>query len=179
VNRNRLSDYGLPITDYTMTITLEQLNQLPTFHRTTISEAHLDAMGHMNVRHYMAIFDEAAWRFFASFGMDEAYHTRGEGGGFALRQSVRYLAECRVGESVSVRARLIGRSVKRTHFMLFMVNESKGNLAATLETLGSHADIKARRTSPYPPHIAARMDAILAEHQALQWTAPVCGVIRP
>jgi acyl-CoA thioester hydrolase len=63
--------------------------------------------------------------------------------------------------------------------MLFMVNESKGNLAATLETLGSHADIKARRTSPYPPHIAARMDAILAEHQALDWAAPVCGVIRP
>jgi acyl-CoA thioester hydrolase len=63
--------------------------------------------------------------------------------------------------------------------MLFMINESRNILAATLETLVSHADLKMRRTSPYPAHIAAQIDAILADHQLLAWEAPVCGVIRP
>jgi acyl-CoA thioester hydrolase len=162
-----------------MTITLSQLEQLPCFKRLAIGPEHLDVMGHMNVRHYMAIFDEAAWRFFASFGMDEAYYRGGEGGGFALQQSVRYLVECRVGDVVSVRGRMIGRSAKRIHFMLFMINESKGTLAATIETLGAHADMQLRRTSPYPPHIAARIDALIAESEALDWEAPVCGAIWP
>jgi acyl-CoA thioester hydrolase len=162
-----------------MTPTLTQLEQLPCFYRVTIGLEHLDVMGHMNVRHYLAIFDEAAWHFFATFGLDEAYHTSGEGGGFSLQQSVRYLVECRVGDVVTVRARMLGRSLKRSHFMMFMINESRGLLAATLETLVSHADLKIRRTSHYPAHIAAQIDAILADHQLLAWKAPVCGVIRP
>ena len=162
-----------------MTPTLSQVEQLPCFHRTTIGAEYLDVMGHMNVRHYIAIFDEASWPFFASFGMDEAYYAGGVGGSFALQQSVRYAAECRVGEVVSVRARLIGRSAKRIHFMLFMVNETNGTLAATLETLGTHADMRVRRTSPYPAHIARQIDALVAESDKLYWDAPVCGVIRP
>ena len=136
-------------------------------------------MGHMNVRHYLAIFDEAAWHFFATFGMDYEYYSGGVGGGFALQQSVRYLAECRVGDVVNVRGRMIGRSAKRTHFMLFMVNETNGTLAATMETLGTHADMKVRRTSPYPPEIAAKIDALIVEGEKLDWAAPVCGAIRP
>jgi acyl-CoA thioester hydrolase len=111
--------------------------------------------------------------------MDEAYYTSSDGGGFALQQSLHYLAECRVGEVVTVRARMIGRSAKRIHFMLFMINESNGLLAATNETLGAHADMKIRRTSPYPPSIAAQIDLLVAKSEALDWDAPVCGVIRP
>ncbi|MCB8942304.1 MAG: thioesterase family protein [Ardenticatenaceae bacterium] len=159
--------------------TLTQLEQLHSFNRVTIGAEHLDVMGHMNVRHYLAIFDEAAWRFFGTFGMDEAYYTGGVGGGFALQQSIRYLAECRVGDVVNVRGRMIGRSAKRIHFMLFMVNETNGTLAATSETLGAHADMRVRRTSPYPPHIAAQIDALIAESEKLDWAAPVCGAIRP
>lgn len=162
-----------------MTVTLTQLEQLPCFQRTTIGPEHLDVTGRMNVRHYMGIFDDAAWHFFASFGMDAAYYAEGVGGGFALQQSVRYLAECRLGEVVSVKGRMIGRFIKRIHFMLFMVNETKGVLAATIETLGTHADMRIRRTSPYPAHIAQQIDALVAESDTLAWTAPVCGAIRP
>ena len=172
-----------PITDHQlrlpMTINLAQLEQLPCFQRTTIGNEHLDIMGHMNVRHYMGIFDEAAWHFFASFGMDQAYYSGGVGGGFALQQSVRYWAECRVGDVVSVRGRMIGRSAKRIHFMLFMGNETQGVLAATIETLGTHADMRIRRTSPYPAHIADRIDILVDKSDALDWAAPICGVIRP
>jgi acyl-CoA thioester hydrolase len=160
-------------------ITPQQLELLPLFHRTRITNEYLDAMGHMNIRWYMAIFDDAAWKFFASFGMNEAYFQTERGGGFALQQFVQYLAEVREGETVAVRTRILGRSAKRVHFMHFMQNESTGHLACTLEVLGAHADMVTRRITPYPTRIARQIDAILLAHEQLNWDAPVCGVIHP
>lgn len=160
-------------------LSIVQVQQLPCFHRETIPPDYLDVMGHMNVRWYAALFDTAAWKFFESFGMDEDYYRAEQAGGFALKQFIQFLAEVRVGETVSVYGRVLGRSAKRVHFMLFMANETTGTLAATLEVLGSHADMRVRRTSPYPPQLAARIDTMLAEHHALGWDAPVCGVIAP
>lgn len=160
-------------------ITVEQVEQLPMYHRETIPTDYLDLMGHMNIRWYVALYDIAAWKFFESFGMTEAYYRTEQAGGFALKQFIQYLAEVRVGETVAIHGRLLGRSAKRIHFMLFMVNETTQVLASTFEVLGSHADMRIRRTSPYPPQIAAKLDAAIAEQSALGWDAPVCGVISP
>jgi acyl-CoA thioester hydrolase len=167
------------ITNNLRNLTLEQIEALPLFHRETIPVAYLDAMGHMNVQWYMALFDKAGWNFFASFGMDQRYYEEEKGGGFALQQFINYLAEVRAGETVALRTRFLGRSARRIHFMHFMINETRGNLACTMEVLGSHADMRVRRTSPYPEHIARRIDALLAAHESLSWEAPVCGLINP
>ena len=160
-------------------ITVEQVGQLPLFHRETIPTDYLDVMGHMNVRWYVALYDTAAWKFFESFGMNEAYYRTEQAGGFALKQFIQYLAEVRVGETIAIHGRVLGRSAKRVQFMLFMVNETTQVLASTFGVLGSHADMSVRRTSPYPPEIATKLDAAIAEQNALGWDAPVCGVISP
>lgn len=156
-----------------------QIQQLPCFHRVIIPQDYLDVMGHMNIRHYMSLFDVAAWRFFAAFGMDDDYYKSTDGGAFALEQHILYLAEVNVGETVAIYTRINGRTAKRIHFSHFMVNETTGKLASTLETVTSHANTATRRTSPFPDAIAQAIDAILVEHQRLAWTAPLCGVIRP
>lgn len=160
-------------------VTIEQVNTLPLYYRKTIPHEYLDEMEHMNVRWYMSLFDDAAYPFFASFGMHKEYYKQDQAGGFALRQFINYLAEVRVGETVAIHSRVLGRSAKRIHFMHFMRNETTNKLAATMEALGSHADLRIRRTSPYPPHIAAKIDAILSKQNKLDWDAPVCGVIKP
>lgn len=162
-----------------MMITIEQLNQLPCYHREMIPDEYLDVMGHVNIRWYMAMFDEAAWGLFASFGMDQAYYEAENGGAFALQHFIRYLAEVHSGETVAIRSRLLGRSARRIHFIHFMINETTGKLAASMEVLGSHADLTARRTSPFPPAISDQLDALIARHQAFDWEAPICGVIQP
>lgn len=159
--------------------TLDQLNSLPIQYQSVVSVEHLDVMGHMNIRHYLGLFDEAAWNFFVSLGMDQNYYDTKQGGAFALQQFINYRAEVLQGNQLTIRSRMLGRSAKRVHFMLFMINETQGKLAATLETLGSHADLTQRRTSPFPPTIAANIDTIFAEHNQLNWQAPVCGVIKP
>ncbi|NWF67555.1 MAG: hypothetical protein HXY40_00575 [Chloroflexi bacterium] len=91
---------------------------------------------------------------------------------------MRYLAEVHVGDTVTVRMRMIARGAKKLHYINYMVNETQGVLASTMEVLAAHADLLRRRTSPYPPEIAAQIDAMIAQHAALDWEAHLCGVIR-
>jgi acyl-CoA thioester hydrolase len=158
-------------------IPVEKVSVLPCFHRATIIPDYLDAMGHMNVRWYMSLYDEAGWKFFDHIGMTLEYFETEKKGGFALRQMLQYYAEVRLGETVAIHARVLGRSEKKIYFMLFMVNETQHVLASTFESLGTHADLELRRSAPFPPHIAANLDALIAEHSQLDWDAPVCGAI--
>ncbi|MGB0388683.1 MAG: thioesterase family protein [Ardenticatenaceae bacterium] len=160
-------------------IPIEKIRQLPVDYRAMIPESYLDRMGHMNIQWYMALSNYAIPNFFDSFGAGIAYLKSGENGIFALKHHLQYLAEVRVGETVAMHTRVLGRSAKRLHFMQLMINESTGKLACTIEVLNSHIDMTIRRTSPYPPHIAAQIDQLLAKHQQLDWDAPVCGAIKP
>lgn len=159
-------------------IPLEKITALPHVGTSTVTEDHLDAMGHMNVRWYMAFFDTAAWHFFDThLGMSDDYYRAHNAGGFALQHVINYYAEVRLGETVHIHARLLGRTAKRVHFLYFMVNITTGRLAATIEGMGAHADMSVRRTAPYPPFIAEKIDAVLNAHLALDWDAPVSGAI--
>lgn len=160
-----------------MKVPVEKVQALPLLHRATVTEEYLDLMGHMNVRHYLGLFDDAGWKAFDLLGMNAEYYKANNTGGFALQHYIRYLAEVRVHETVTIHFRMIGRSARRIHMMLFMLNETTSTLAATLESLGSHADMTIRRASPYPDWLAVKIDAVLQAYQALDWEAPVSGVM--
>lgn len=160
-------------------IPLEKLDSLPLVYRAVVPETYRDAMGHMNMRWYLALFDEAGIPFFDLLGLSMAYYEQNQSGGFDLEHHIHFLNEVRIGDSLLFRARLLGRSAKRVHYMLFMINETRGVLSSTIEIVNSHADLKIRRTSPFPDAIAERIDAMLTEHQRLDWEAPICGVMNP
>lgn len=162
-----------------ITVPLEKITALPHVGTFTVAEEHIDLMGHMNVRWYHSFFDDAAWAFLNTLGMTAEYYQANNTGGFALKQFIQYIAEVRLGETVHIHSRVIGRSEKRMHSMHFMVNVSTDKLAATIEGLGAHADLSIRRTSPYPPHIVEKIDSYLTAHQQLDWEAPISGAISP
>ena len=155
------------------------LETLPITQRAVIPESYLDVMGHMNVMWYTHLFSNAMGQVFELFGMNRDYFLTNKAGAFALKKLETFLAEVRVGETVVVRSRVMGRSAKRLHVMHFMEKEEAGVLAATAEILGSHVDMTTRRTSPWPAHLAAGLDRLIAEHSALGWEAPVSGAIAP
>jgi len=160
-------------------ITPEDLAPLPITGNKTIPEDYLDEMGHMNVMWYTHLFSNATGKMFDLFGLSDDYCIRTNSGAFALECHLRYLAEVRVGKTVRIHSRLVGRSEKRWHFMHFMVIEEDGRIAATAEFVGAHIDMTRRRTSPIPPIITEPFDAILAHHDQLDWDPPLCGIIRP
>jgi len=159
-------------------IPLASLAAMPVYHRKTIPADYQDLMGHMNIRWYFDLFARSGRGFFKAHGLDEDYFRSGKFGVFALKHFIQYFAEVRVGQTVAIHARLVGRSDKRFHFMLFMINESTTQLAATFEALITHADLKIRRAAPMPAELAQKLDAALAEDAALDWETPICGAMR-
>jgi acyl-CoA thioester hydrolase len=111
-------------------------------------------------------------------GMDRAYFEAHNAGTFALEFHIRFLAEVRAGQQITIRPRLLARTAKRLHFIQFMFNDTRGVLACTEETVNSHVDMATRKTSPWPAHAAEGLDRMIAEHQRLTWPPPVCGVMR-
>jgi acyl-CoA thioester hydrolase len=158
-------------------VPVDKLTILPLYHRETIPASYLDAMGHMNVRWYMALFDTSVWNFFKSQGLDEDYFTRQQMGVFALKHFIQYFAEVNAGETVAMHIRLLGRSEKRFHFMNFMINESTGKLSTTLEVLGTHADLTLRKAVAMPQEVSCKFDQQIAIDQQLDWAPPLSGAI--
>lgn len=160
-------------------IPLESITPLPIYYRHTVTADLLDVMGHMNIHGYMYIFNGAALNFAEAFGLTAEFIATERGGIFALEHHLRYLAEVRAGERVAVHHRVLQRTAKRVHFMQFMVNETRPNLACTLEVLNSYANLELRRTAAFPSHIATWFDRMIAAHEQLEWETPICGVLRP
>jgi acyl-CoA thioester hydrolase len=158
-------------------VPLEHITALEPLYRVSIPPEYEDENGHMNMRWYLAIFDEAGYPLAAALGLTPEFHQAHHTGSYDLEHHIHYLSEVHVGQQVAVYARLVGRSAKRIHYLLFMVNETTGRLAAIFECVNSFADLTQRRTAPYPPEISARIDTLLAAHQALGWQAPTCGVM--
>lgn len=158
-------------------IAVEEVRQTLYVYRTTVPSEYEDSNGHMNVRYYMAIFDEAGYPMIDAFGITPEYLEAHGEGGFDLEHHLNYLNEVRVGDEVSVYVRVVGFTPKRTHYLMFMVNETRGNVAAIFECINSYADLRLRKTTPYPAHVAEKIQFYLHQHQALSWDAPVCEVM--
>jgi len=160
-------------------IPLEKILELaPPLVRLTVPEAYRDSNGHMNVRWYLAIFDDASDVLHDEMGLTQEYHREHGSGTFDLEHHIQYLSEVMPGEQVAVYVRYAGGSAKRLHYVMFLVNESRGKLAATLECLNAFADLKVRRTAPWPSQAAARIAAGVAVSDGLDWPAPLSGSIQ-
>ena len=160
-----------------MAPSLEQIRELPTYYAEFVGKERLDVQNHMNVAHYLILFDIEGWGLFAALGIDETYIRERQMGVMALRHVISYLAEVHEGDHVVLYSRLLGRSARRFHFMSYILNETQGKLAATMEGHGIHTDLKSRRSCPYPEDIAARFDQVLLRHQGLSWETELSGGI--
>lgn len=157
--------------------TVDQVRTLPRLLTREVPPEHLDQNGHMNIQHYLGLYDAAGLPFFASIGIGLDYFTERRLGIFDLEHHLWYLAECHAGDRVSVHGRLLARSAKRIHAVWFLVNDTREALSNVFEFVSSHADLEARRTAAFPPDVAERLDRLLDEHTALSWPCPTSGTM--
>ncbi len=150
----------------------------PACLRLTVPESYRDRNGHMNMRCYLAVFDDAGDTLHLRLGLTPEYHRQHGSGTFDLEHHLHFVSEVLPGNCVAVYARLVGQSTKRLHYLMFMVNETSGRLAAIFECVTAFADLSLRKTAPFPPEIASRIAASVGAHALLDWPAPVCGVMQ-
>lgn len=157
--------------------TIENILELPALFTGPIPEEWEDQNGHVNIQYYMVLYDKGGRPLMQSMGFNDSYFSERRCGLFDLEHHLRYLAELYVGETVSVHARLLNKNLKRFHGMMFLVNQTRQQLAGTMEFVSSSADLDTRRTNAFPDDIAKVLEDIIGEHARLDWQAPVCGVI--
>jgi acyl-CoA thioester hydrolase len=157
--------------------TVEQVRELPALFEMTIPPEWQDLNGHVNVQHYLGIYDRSGWPLMAWLGIDESRFKVDRIGFFDLEHHIWYLAEMHVGDVVTAHTRFYGRSAKRFHGALFIVNKTRESLASVLEFVTTGANLDTRRSSALPEDVAERVGRLLDEHSRLTWPAPRCGSI--
>ncbi len=158
--------------------TLAEIRQLERHYQTIIPREFLDENQHVNVQYYVHLVERGLGEIFQRVGLGELYAAADEIGSFALEQHIRYLAELLAEDRVSVYIRLVETSPKRAYFIGFLVNDSREELASTVEVVMMNVDITRRRGAPFPAKAKAKLDALLSEQNKLLWAPPLCGIMR-
>lgn len=158
--------------------TIAQVLELPSLTVRTVPPGWQDLNGHVNVRHYLELYDEASRPLLPVLGL-EGQAGDGGHGLFDLEHHIAYLAELHVGDQVSAHLRIVGRTPRRFHGVMFIVNHTRRQLASTLEFVSTAADLATRRTMPLPASAVHWLDAAIAAQARLGWAAPLCGVMAP
>lgn len=162
----------------TTLVTLKDIRQLESMHQQRIPPAYMDENSHMNVQFYVHVAEQGLSECLRRVGMGELYAAADRFGNFALEQHIRYYAEILIGDQVSVHVRVIDVTPKRCYMMGFLVNDTREQLAATVEVVMMNIDMIRRRGAPFPDDAKAALDSLRARHHGLRWEAPVCGVMR-
>jgi acyl-CoA thioester hydrolase len=153
-------------------LALDQIFALgPALLRIVVPDAWADSNDHMNMRWYVAVFDDAGDELHARIGLKPGFHT------VDLEHHTNFLNEVMPGDRLAVYARLVARSAKRVHYLMFLVNETRGRLAAIFECMNAFLDPSVRRTAAFPPAILAKIDAWLERDSNLDWPPPVSGAM--
>jgi acyl-CoA thioester hydrolase len=157
-------------------LTAEQIRELgPPCYETVARTEWSDRNEHMNIRHYVAVFDDAGDEFYPTVGLDDASHRRRESGTMDLEHHIHFVREVRPGDQLTVYLRIVGVSSKRFHYLMFLVNQSTHELASIFECVNTFVDLSRRKSAPWPDDVRTALVTLLERHSVVSWPAPVCG----
>lgn len=158
---------------------LAQLEELPVQLSMLIPSEWEDRNGHVNVQFYLALYELGSWDVLEDIGIDENWFERRGISLFDLEHHLLFRSEMLVGDRAITYNRLLGRNEKCFRGMYFIVNETRGRLAATLEYVTACVDMGTRRIAPFPGTLSEDLDRVIERHQRLGWEAPECGWMKP
>ncbi|WP_455274730.1 acyl-CoA thioesterase [Rhizobium herbae] len=124
-----------------------------------------DVMGHMNVRHYAAMFDDASFQLLG--------HIAGTGGladtsrGWAdVRSEVEYKHETKAGALLTIRSRVVKAGRSSVTFEQVMAGSLDGVVHAVNRTVSVRFDLVERVAVALDADMRTRAEALQAEAAA-------------
>jgi acyl-CoA thioesterase FadM len=154
--------------------TYEQLVELSEYLPMPVPTAFEDANGHLNVRHYTGIASEGLDESLAESAIPKGWPAQGHAC-FSAEHHLTYIAELRTGDKMSTRVRLLGRSERAAHALVYLLNDTHQQLAFVMEEIFLHIEMESRRTSPWPEDVAEALDRRIAADAELPWEPDVSG----
>jgi acyl-CoA thioester hydrolase len=154
-----------------------QLGSLPELGRVRVPAEWLDMNGHVNVQHYLGMYNLTSDSMLELLGISGDWVRREQMGLVDLEHHIWFQRELHAGEEVALCIRFIGRDAKRVHGLMFMVNVADAEVASAIEFMSLAVNLETRRAAPLPATVAERVDALVRDHEALDWLAPRSGAI--
>ena len=155
--------------------TYDQLAALPAFAKMAVPTAFEDLNGHLNIRHYLGIASEGLDESLVEVGILQQWPTLAGSAVFTAEHHLTYLSELRTGDQISVRVRLIGRSARAAHVLVYLLDDSKSCVSYVMEEIFLHMDMETRRTAEWPQDVAAALDERVERDSALPWAPVLSG----
>jgi len=155
----------------------DQLVELPAYAVQPVPVAFEDVNGHLNVRHYTGIASEGLDEALVELGIPQNWPTTGGQACFSAEHHLTYLNELRTGSRMSARVRLLGRSERAAHALVYLLDDSNRQLSFVMEEIFLHIDMETRRTAPWPEDVAANIDKRVAEDAELAFAADTAGCL--
>lgn len=143
---------------------------LPVTASRQVPSSWTDYNGHMNETHYLEAASAATDRFMAMIGADADYIAAGKSY-FTVENSIRYLDEVHAGDRLTITTQVLLGEGKKMR-LLHRLWRGDGTLAATVETMLLHTDLKARASSLPDPAVAEALAGWAARHAAMETPAP-------
>jgi acyl-CoA thioester hydrolase len=154
----------------------EQIRELGLPCYETVARAEwTDRNQHVNIRYFIAVFDDAGDAFCPAVGLGDADHRSRQSGTMDLEHHIHFIRELRPGDRIAVYLRIVGLSGKRFHYLMFLLNESTAELASIFECVTTFVDLAQRKSAPWPEETRTALQSLLDSHRSLPWSAPVCG----
>lgn len=133
-------------------------------YRGSVFSWECDNVGHMNVRYYVAKFDEASWQLMAILGLTPSYFREHNKSVVATEQHIKYINELLPGDLIVVRSRVEEIKKSFVKFNHQMINSQTMEIAADMTVVAVHLDLNTRRPSSIPSEISDRIINKISEH---------------
>jgi len=131
-------------------------------HRAVVHPWLCDGMGHLTTRHYVAMFDDAAWHLLLIFGATPSQNTATKRGWADVRHEIDYHHEVAMGEMVVVLSSLVRVGEKSVSYKHELRNAETQTLCATMTATTVRFDLVARKSVPIEPELKQALLAGLA-----------------
>jgi acyl-CoA thioester hydrolase len=124
-----------------------------------------DVMGHMNVRHYAAMFDDASFQLLGHIaGTEGLAHT--SRGWADVRSEVEYKHETKAGALLTIRSRVVKAGRSSVTFEQVMAGSLDGVVHAVNRTVSVRFDLVERVAVALDADMRTRAEALQAEAAA-------------
>jgi acyl-CoA thioester hydrolase len=130
--------------------------------RDTIRPWEVEASGEASLSAYIHRFSAANGHATAAFGLGPSYMRDQRRGFSTFEFQLAVLSGMRSGDLVHVKSALLHVGTSSMRLFHKMFDARTGELRATLEQLGVHLDMDARRSTPLPDTIREKARALLA-----------------
>jgi acyl-CoA thioester hydrolase len=131
---------------------MTESNGIITF-RGVVYPAQCDTMGHMNVQHYTAAFDQAMWHFVLTLGYRPSWAKDRQEGWADVRYLINFSKELAPGQLYHARSSVmkVGNSSLVTRHRIF--NSESDEAAADVEMTSVYFDLQNRKSMALPADV--------------------------